>query len=132
MNDDKKLYRSRTNRYIAGVCGGLGDYFKMDPTLVRLIFVLAALVGWGTPVILYIVMAIIVPEEPGSGPIEPKVTSAGERVPTGAGGRSFEPAPEPSAGEETVHGPVGTPGEEVYRENPGDLPHPSPPEEPRE
>jgi phage shock protein C len=37
---EKKLFRSRTNRKIAGVCGGLGDYFNIDPTLVRILFLI--------------------------------------------------------------------------------------------
>ena len=59
----KTLYRSRNNRMIAGVCGGLAEYFNVDPTIVRLIFVLIGLIG-GPGVILYIIMAIIVPEAP--------------------------------------------------------------------
>lgn len=59
----KKLYRSRNNRMIAGVCAGLGEYFNVDPTLIRLIFVLVGLAG-GPGLILYIIMAIVVPEEP--------------------------------------------------------------------
>jgi len=61
--DTKKLYRSRTDRMIAGVCGGLADFFNIDPTIVRLIFVLLFLTGsagfW-----IYIVLMIVVPEAP--------------------------------------------------------------------
>ena len=59
----KKLYRSRSNRMIGGVCAGLAEYFNVDPTIVRLVFVLFALAG-GPGLILYIIMAIVVPEEP--------------------------------------------------------------------
>lgn len=59
----KKLYRSRNNRMIAGVCAGLGEYFNVDATIIRLIFVLVGLAG-GPGLILYIIMAIVVPEEP--------------------------------------------------------------------
>lgn len=59
----KKLYRSRENRMVAGVCGGLAEYFNVDPTIVRLIFVAISLLG-GPGLILYIIMAIVVPEEP--------------------------------------------------------------------
>ncbi len=59
----QKLYRSRTNRQLAGVCGGLGEYFSIDPTLVRILFVILALAG-GPGIILYIILALIVPEEP--------------------------------------------------------------------
>ncbi len=64
MQPGKKLYRSRTNRVIAGVCGGLADYFNIDVTIVRLIFVAGALIGMGTFILIYIVMFVIVPEEP--------------------------------------------------------------------
>jgi phage shock protein PspC (stress-responsive transcriptional regulator) len=57
---ERKLYRSRNDSRIAGVCGGLGEYLEIDPTLVRLIFVLLALTG-GHGVLLYIILWLIVP-----------------------------------------------------------------------
>jgi len=58
----KKLYRSRTDRKIWGVCGGLAQYFDIDPTIVRMIFFVSLLCGtlgfW-----IYIIMAIVVPNE---------------------------------------------------------------------
>ena len=60
---DKRLYRSRESRMIAGVCGGLGEYFDMDPTIVRLIVVAAALAAGGG-ILAYILAWIIVPERP--------------------------------------------------------------------
>lgn len=60
-----KFYRSRKDRMIAGICGGLGDYFNIDPTLIRLGFVFMALIGLAGPAFLaYIVMLIVVPEAP--------------------------------------------------------------------
>ncbi|MCL5074631.1 MAG: PspC domain-containing protein [Chloroflexi bacterium] len=59
---EKRLYRSRTDRMLFGVCGGLAQYFDLDPTLVRLIFVLIVLAG-GTGILAYIVLAIVMPEE---------------------------------------------------------------------
>jgi phage shock protein C len=59
----KRLYRSRTERRISGVCGGLADYFKVDPSLVRLLFVLGLLLVGGT-FWAYIIMMIVIPEEP--------------------------------------------------------------------
>ncbi len=56
-----RLYRSRTDKVIGGVCGGLATYFKIDPVLVRLAFVVFALAG-GASVLLYIVLWIAVPE----------------------------------------------------------------------
>ncbi|HEY6292403.1 MAG TPA: PspC domain-containing protein [Terriglobia bacterium] len=59
----KKLYLSRTDRKIAGVCGGVAAYLDMDPTLVRLVWVMTSLLaGWG--VLGYLVAWIVVPEEP--------------------------------------------------------------------
>jgi phage shock protein C len=62
--ETKKLYRSRTDRMISGVCGGLGKYLGIDPTLIRLVFVLLLLFGVGSGLILYIILMFIVPEEP--------------------------------------------------------------------
>lgn len=59
MDMNKKLYRSGTNRVICGVCGGLGEYFGVDPTVVRLIWVLIACSGTG--LIAYIIAAVIMP-----------------------------------------------------------------------
>ena len=58
----KKLYRSRTDRMIWGVCGGLAKYFDIDPTIVRVIAVVSIFVT-GISIIAYIVMAIAVPLE---------------------------------------------------------------------
>jgi phage shock protein PspC (stress-responsive transcriptional regulator) len=59
----RRLYRSREDYWIAGVCGGLGKYFEVDSNLVRLAFVLLA--AWnGLGVLLYLVTVLIVPEEP--------------------------------------------------------------------
>ena len=75
-----RLYRSRDDRMIAGVAGGVAEYFQLDPSLVRIVWVLLALAG-GFGVLLYIVMVIVVPEEDfgadpwtatsGSGPATP-------------------------------------------------------------
>jgi phage shock protein C len=63
MEEPRRLYRSRTDRKISGICGGLAAYFKIDPTLVRLLFVLGLLLVGGT-FWAYIVMMIVIPEEP--------------------------------------------------------------------
>jgi phage shock protein C len=62
-NNTKKLYRSRVDRKIGGVCGGLGEYFGIDPTLVRLLFVLGLLFVGGT-LLAYLILLIVIPEEP--------------------------------------------------------------------
>ena len=59
----KKLYRSPENKVIAGVCGGIAEYFDIDPTLVRLAWVLFCALG-GSGVIAYIVAALIIPKAP--------------------------------------------------------------------
>ena len=63
----KRLYRttskSPAGRHLAGVCGGLAEYLDIDPTLVRLAFVALTLMG-GPGLLLYIIMAVVVPEEP--------------------------------------------------------------------
>jgi len=59
-----KLYRSRRNKMLAGVCGGLADYFQVDPVLVRIIWVILFFASGGTAVLAYIVALIIIPEEP--------------------------------------------------------------------
>ena len=64
----KKLFRSRRERMVAGVCGGLGEYFNVDPTLIRLLFVLGVIFGFGVMAFVYLAMMIFVPEEPLSAP----------------------------------------------------------------
>ena len=63
INVKKRLYRSRKNRRVAGVCSGIADFLAVDPTIVRILWVLLAMAG-GPGVLLYIIMAAIVPEEP--------------------------------------------------------------------
>ena len=65
MTDEvKRLYRSREDRMVAGVCGGLAEYTNLDPTVVRLLFVAVAILGAAPGIVLaYLAMMIIVPEE---------------------------------------------------------------------
>lgn len=58
---NKKLYRSKSDRYIAGVCGGLAEYFEIDSLIIRIIFVLLTVSG-GSGLVIYIIMWILVPE----------------------------------------------------------------------
>ncbi len=60
----KRLFRSRKNRMLFGVCGGLGEYLNTDPTIVRILWVILAISSLGIAILLYLIMAIIVPEEP--------------------------------------------------------------------
>ena len=57
----KKLYRSETDKKLGGVAGGLAEYFQKDSTLVRLLFVLAIFLSWGTAIIAYLIAWAIVP-----------------------------------------------------------------------
>ena len=63
INMDKQLRRSRTNKMVAGVCGGLGEYLGIDPVVVRLVWTLATLLGFGTGLLIYLVAWIIIPED---------------------------------------------------------------------
>lgn len=57
--------RSRSNKMICGVCGGIGEYLNLDPTLVRLIWALCSLASVGMGLILYIIAAVVMPEDDG-------------------------------------------------------------------
>jgi len=59
--EEKRLVRTLDNRMICGVCGGIGKYFNIDPTLIRLIWVIASILG-GSGLLVYIIAAIIIPE----------------------------------------------------------------------
>lgn len=59
----RKLYLSDKDRKIAGVCGGLAEYFGIDSTIVRILWALAVMVSYGTGFILYLVFWLIVPRE---------------------------------------------------------------------
>jgi len=61
----KRLYKSDTNKVISGICGGVGEYFNIDPVLIRLIWLLVVIFTGVVPgVIAYIIAAFIVPEHP--------------------------------------------------------------------
>ena len=59
---EKKLYRNPSNKYIAGVCSGLAEYINIDPTIIRVIWVLVGLAGGG--ILAYLICALIIPEKP--------------------------------------------------------------------
>ena len=63
MTMKKRLYRSNTERILAGVCGGLGEYFGLDPTLVRLAFIVVTLLGGGG-ILAYLICWVVIPREP--------------------------------------------------------------------
>lgn len=86
--EPKRLTRSSQDKMLGGVCGGIGAYFGVDPTLIRLGFALLAVLGLGSPVLLYLLLWIIVPLDTTAGaavgmtppaspaPSEPPVTPA--------------------------------------------------------
>jgi phage shock protein C len=63
MDFSKRLYRSKSEKMIAGVCGGLASYFSVDPTLVRLVFILL-LFAPPSGLLLYLILALVTPLEP--------------------------------------------------------------------
>lgn len=59
MEETRRLYRSEEDRMLAGICGGLAEYLDVDPTVIRILFVVAGILGWGA--FLYLVMWLLVP-----------------------------------------------------------------------
>jgi phage shock protein C len=72
--ETRRLYRSLRQRMMGGVCGGLGEYLAIDPTLIRVLFILAAIFG-GHGVLLYLILLLLVP-------IEPEITAPVQTPPT--------------------------------------------------
>ena len=60
---EKRLYKSNQNKMIDGICGGIAEYFGVDPTVVRLLWALFSLMG-GSGILAYIIAAIIIPRNP--------------------------------------------------------------------
>lgn len=89
-NEPNRLFRSRDERMLGGVCGGLGEYLNTDPTIIRVLFVIITLFGFAG-VFLYLAMWLIVPEEPleavSAAPVEPAVAEPAPQEP-----ESQEPA----------------------------------------
>lgn len=75
------LYRSKTNRVIAGVAGGLGEYFNVDPIIIRILLIILAATG-GTGIFVYIVLWLVLPEQKEDlkeVPVHPKIESLKKR-----------------------------------------------------
>jgi len=83
----RRLYRSRTDRTIAGVAGGMADYLEVDPTIVRILWILAAIFTGGLMLLLYILLAFVVPTNP-----YPAGAYPGGPTPSGAGYAPGAPA----------------------------------------
>lgn len=86
---NKRLYRSHKEKMIGGVCGGLAEYFDIDPVLIRILFVVAVFAG-GSGILAYIICWIIIPEQPYTVPMSP-ATDSSQPPPS-------QPAPPPSPG----------------------------------
>jgi phage shock protein C len=71
----KRLYRSRKDRILGGVCGGLGDHIDVDPTIIRVVWAVVSLLTIGTGLLAYIIAWILIPEEP----VEADQPAGGER-----------------------------------------------------
>jgi phage shock protein C len=63
METPKKLYRSKKNKILAGVCGGIAEYYHQDPTIIRIIFAVLGL-GFGIGLLAYIVAWVLIPVNP--------------------------------------------------------------------
>lgn len=79
MIDTKRLYKSNTDKRVWGVCGGLAEYFKVDPILVRILFVVLTLAG-GPGLLLYLVLGLVMPEAPDYDDLEQRKHKNSEMV----------------------------------------------------
>jgi phage shock protein C len=97
----KRLYRSRDERMLAGVCGGLGEYLNTDPTIIRIVFIIVALIGFiGGGIILYLALWLIIPEEPlSTSPSTPAAPAAPSAAAEPQPVAEAQPAEEPVAEE---------------------------------
>ncbi|MDO8538357.1 MAG: PspC domain-containing protein [archaeon] len=59
----KRLYRSRKDKILGGVCGGIANYFSIDPVIVRLIWILLSIGSFGAGIIIYLIAWVIIPQE---------------------------------------------------------------------
>lgn len=58
-----KLVKSETDKWVTGVCGGLGDYLGVDPTIVRAIFGVSVVLSFGTTLVIYFILSLIIPRD---------------------------------------------------------------------
>jgi phage shock protein C len=129
MENNKRLYRSESNRMIAGVCGGLGEFFGIDATLVRLVFVLFAFFGGGG-IIAYLVMWLLVPTQSKAGTPPRDVPREGlEEMREGVerGARGAKEAYERWRGQGEGQGPQPPPGPQPGPPAQGPATGPPPP-----
>lgn len=101
----RRLYRSRKERMIAGVAGGLAEYFEVDPTIIRLVWALLLIPGGLPGLLSYLICWIVIPEEPIAATAQPLVTEAAHPAETPMPGTSASlpdvtPPPAGAAGEQ--------------------------------
>lgn len=70
-NEVKRLYRSKTNKALAGICGGIGEYLNVDPTVIRVLWILFSLMG-GCGLLAYIICLFVIPQDNTNSDIEKK------------------------------------------------------------
>lgn len=92
MHVNQRLYRSRDDRMIAGVAGGVADYLGVDPSIVRILWVLLAIFSGGIFLLLYLVMMFVVPEAPAEWPIEESGADTPGETTEATGSASAPPA----------------------------------------
>ena len=100
--EPKRFYRSKTDRVFAGVCGGLAQYFSMDPLLIRLLLVVLAMVGGGG-ILIYIILWIVAPEK------QEPYTIAQEPAPMGNPEPPRQAPPQPEPPHNFENSPQGQP-----------------------
>ena len=110
----RRLYRCRHERQLAGVAGGMAEYLELDPTLVRILWILSAFFG-GFTILLYVILAFVIPLEPGAMPGPASWQPAGPAwgAPQAAGSATGEAQPAPGTVEDggAAAGPdAGAPG----------------------
>jgi len=129
VND--RLYRSRSDRMIAGVAGGLAERFDIDPSFVRVAWVLLTIITGGIFLVAYIVMAIVVPEDPGDEPYWNGAYRPAGAAPGGSAGGTAAPASGFSsmAGDATPSGPAAgvAPDPAAAGQSPAGSPGSTPP-----
>jgi len=121
MNTPKRLYRS-DNSVIAGVCGGIAEYFDLDPTLIRLLTVFLVLAGLGVPVLAYIIAIVVIPTRSGDYhsyiDVQPAASSSGTTNPTGFSGSPNTAGASDVAGSPDVANPANSPGAANFASSP--------------
>lgn len=77
----KRLYRSRTNKVVGGVCGGIAEHLEIDPVLARLVFILLTFAtGLGPGIIIYLIAMVVIPEAPLITPSTPEPTVSSDET----------------------------------------------------